>query len=105
MTAPKSSLQYIYIYIYFFFNFFFGVRSNVQLQKMANKAEERVGKVVWISRVNGQVEVDRGRLVWELIGRLSVEHAEVWWSGRASACKRLESGTDQSGLEIVGGKQ
>ena len=39
-----------------------------------------------------QSEVDRGRMVWELIGRLSVEHAaEVWWSGGRSACRKLES--------------
>ena len=31
------------------------------------KAEEWVGKVMWMSIVNGQVEVDRGRMVWELI--------------------------------------
>ena len=30
---------------------------------------------MWMPRVNGQVEVDRGRIVWELIGRLRVEHA------------------------------
>ena len=30
---------------------------------MTNKAEEWVGKVLWMSRVNGQVEVDRGRMV------------------------------------------
>ena len=29
---------------------------------MANKADEWVGKVTWMSRVNGQVEVDRGRM-------------------------------------------
>ena len=34
-------------------------------KKMANKAEEWVGKVMWMSRVNGSVEVDRGRIVWE----------------------------------------
>ena len=29
----------------------------------------------------------RGRMVWELTGRLSMEHAaEVWWSGGQSAC-------------------
>ena len=32
-----------------------------------------------MSRVNGLVEVDRGSMVWELIGKPSVEHAaEVW---------------------------
>ena len=51
------------------------LQGNVHLEKMANKAEEWVGKVIWMSRVNEQVEIDRGRMVWELIGRLSVEHA------------------------------
>ena len=41
---------------------------------MVNKAEERVRKVMWMSRVNGQVEVDRGRMLRELIRRQSVEH-------------------------------
>ena len=45
-----------------------------------------------MSRVNGQVEVDRGWMVWELIGRQSVKYAaEVWWSGGLSTCRRLES--------------
>ena len=30
-----------------------------------------------MSIVNGQVEVDRERIVWELIGRPSVEHGVV----------------------------
>ena len=34
-----------------------------------------------MSRMNGQVEVDRQRMVWELIGRQNVEHsAEMLWS-------------------------
>ena len=42
--------------------------------------------------MNGDVEVDRGRMMWELIGRLSVDHAaEVWWSGGHRACRKLES--------------
>ena len=57
------------------------LRDNVP-EKMKNKAEEWVGKMEWLSRGNGQVEVDRGRMVWELIRRLYVKHAaEVWWSG------------------------
>ena len=51
-----------------------------------------------MSRVNGQVEVDRGRMVWELMGRPSAEHAaEVWWPRGRSACRKLGSGTDESG--------
>ena len=30
-------------------------------------------------RLNGQVEVVRGRIVWEAIGRLCVEHAAELW--------------------------
>ena len=29
-------------------------------------------KVTWMSRVNGQVEVDRGTMVWELLERPSM---------------------------------
>ena len=39
------------------------LRGNVHLEKMENKAEEWVGKVMWMPRVNEQVEVDRGRMV------------------------------------------
>ena len=44
------------------------LRGNVYLDKMVNKAEEWVGKGTRMSRVNGQVEVDRGRMVLELKG-------------------------------------
>ena len=45
-----------------------------------NRTEEWVEKVMWMSRVNGQMEVERGWMMWELIGRPSVEHAaEEWW--------------------------
>ena len=49
---------------------------------MTKKAEEWIGKVTWMSRVNGQVEVDRGRMVWELLARPSMEYtAGMWWPG------------------------
>ena len=74
------------------------LRCNVHLEKMASKAEEWVGKVIWMSRVNRQLEIDRQRVVWELIGIPSVEHAaEVWWSGRRSACRNAGVGPDESG--------
>ena len=39
--------------------------------------------------MNGQVEFDRGRMMWKFIGRPSVEHAaQVWWSGGHSTCRR-----------------
>ena len=72
------------------------LQGNVLLEKMANKAEEWVGKVMWMSRVNGQVEVDRGRMAWELIGRPSVEHAEeVCWSGGRNV-EEVGISTDES---------
>ena len=52
---------------------------NVHLEKMANKAEEWVGKVMFMTRVNGQEKVDRK----DGVGanqRQSVEHAaDMWW--------------------------
>ena len=78
------------------------MRGNVHLEKMTNKAEECVGKVMWMSRVNGQVKVDRW-MMWELIGRQSVEHAaEVWWSGVCSACRNLESAQMRVGRRLLG---
>ena len=66
-------------------------------------AEEWVGKVIWMSRVNGQVEDDRGRMVWELIGSPGAEHAtEVWWSGGHSACRKLESAQMRVGRRLLG---
>ena len=44
-----------------------------------------------MSRVSRQVEVDRGRVVWEILARLSMEYtAEVWRTGGHSACRKLE---------------
>ena len=34
------------------------LQGNVQLEKMAKKAEEWIGRVTWMGRVNWQVEVD-----------------------------------------------
>ena len=39
------------------------LRGNVHLEKIVKKAEERVGKVTWMSRVNVQVEVDKKGVV------------------------------------------
>ena len=36
------------------------LRGNFHLEKMGNKVEEWVRKVMWMSRVNGQVEIYRG---------------------------------------------
>ena len=45
-----------------------------------------------MNRVNGQVEVDKGRRVWELLARACMEYAaEVWWTAGHSAFKKFES--------------
>ena len=62
------------------------------MERMREKAEEWAGRTEWMSRVNGQIEVERGRLVWELLARPSLEHAaSVWWTGGKVASKRLEA--------------
>ena len=67
------------------------IRGNVQLE-MAKMAEDWIGRVTWMSRVNGQVEVERGRMVWKLLARPCMEYAaKVWWTGGQSACRKLES--------------
>ena len=58
----------------------------MQLEKMKQKAKEWAGKTEWMSRKDGQIEVERGRLVWELLAKLSLEHAaEIWWPGGKAA--------------------
>ena len=67
------------------------LRGNIQLEKMADKGRRVDWKGEWMSRVNGLVEVDRGRMLWELLARPSMEYAaEVWWTGGHSACRKLE---------------
>ena len=40
------------------------MRGNVHLMKMVEKAEEWVGKVEWMARVNGDMAVERGRMAY-----------------------------------------
>ena len=76
------------------------LRGNIQLEKMAKKW---VGRVTWMSRMNGQVEVDRGRMVWELLARPNREYAaKVWWTGGRSACPKLESSRMIMGRRLLG---
>ena len=80
-----------------------GMRGNVQLEKMKEKAEEWAGKVEWMSRKDGQIEVERGRLVWELLARPGLEHAaEIWWPGGKAANKKLEAVQDKVGRRLLG---
>ena len=79
------------------------MRGNVQMERMREKAEEWAGKMEWMSRVNGQIEVERGRLVWELLARPSIEHAaSVWWTGGNVANKRLEAVQERVGRKLLG---
>ena len=56
-----------------------------------------------MSRVNGQVEVDRGRMVCEHLARPCLEYAaEVWWTGGCSACRKLESSLTKMGRRLLG---
>ena len=44
-----------------------------------------------MSKLNGKMEVDRGRTMWELLARPSLEHAaEVWLAGGQTARRKLE---------------
>ena len=45
------------------------------LKKMVEKAEEWIGKVEWMARVNGEVEVECRRMAWELMAKPCLEHA------------------------------
>ena len=75
----------------------------MQLEKMKEKAEEWAGKVEWMSRKDGQIEVERGRLVWELLARPGLEHAaEIWWPGGKAANKKLEAVQDKVGRRLLG---
>ena len=70
---------------------------------MGKKAEAWIERVTWVSRVNGQVKVDRERMVWVLLARPSMEYAaEVWWSGGYSACRKLESSQMKMGRRLLG---
>ena len=44
-----------------------GMRGNVHLGKMRKKAEKWGARIGSMSRVNGEMEVDRGRLIWEFL--------------------------------------
>ena len=39
------------------------MRGNVQLEKMVEQAEEWVGKIEWMARVDGELEAERGHLL------------------------------------------
>ena len=58
---------------------------------LIEKAEEWMRKIEWMSRLNGVVEIDRGRFIWELLARPAIEHAaKVWWVGGKVVRRKLE---------------
>ena len=70
--------------------------------KSEGKAEEWAGRTEWMSRVDGHIEVERGRLVWELLARPSLEHAaSVWWTGGEVSSKKLGTVQDRVGRKLL----
>ena len=51
-----------------------GMRGNVHLGKMREKAEKWEARIGCKSRMNREKE-DRGRFIWELLARPCLEHA------------------------------
>ena len=61
----------------------------------AEKCEVRIG---CMSKVNGEMELDRGRLIWELLARSCLEHAS-----EKGVYKNLEKIQENIGTKLVGG--
>ena len=77
------------------------MRGNVQLERMREK--EWAGRTEWMSRVNGQIEVECGRLIWELLVHPSLEHAaSVWCTGGKVANRKLEAVQERVGRKLLG---
>jgi len=69
--------------------------------KSKGRAEEWAG-TEWMSRVNGHIEVERGRLKWELLARPSLEHAaSVWWNEGKVASKKVGTVQDRVGRKLL----
>ena len=59
---------------------------------MKKKADAWAGKTEWMSKKDRQIEVEGGRLVWELLARPCLEHAaEVLWPGGKTTNRNLEA--------------
>ena len=79
------------------------MKGNVHLMKMVEKAEEQVGQVEWMARVNGDMEVERGRMAWSWWQGHGLEHAaEVWWPGGKVVGRKLEAVQDRIGRKLLG---
>ena len=74
-----------------------GIRGNVHLEKNMEKAEKWEVRIGCMSRVNGEMELDRGRLIWELLARSCLKHAS-----EKAVCKNLEKIQENIGRKLVG---
>ena len=53
--------------------------------------------------MNGQIEVECGRLIWELLVHPSLEHAaSVWCTGGKVANRKLETVQERVGRKLLG---
>ena len=49
------------------------------------------------------IEVEQGKLVWEFLARLSLEHAvSVWWTRGNIVSKKLEAVQGRVGKKLLG---
>ena len=61
------------------------------------------GRQSGMSKKDGQIEVERGRLVWELLARPTLEHAaEILWPGGKTANRNLEAVQEKLGKRLLG---
>ena len=59
---------------------------------MTEKAEEWVGRVEWMSKVNRQVKADRWRMMLDLMVKSVLKHAsEMWQTDGRTGCRKLET--------------
>ena len=79
------------------------LRGKVHLEWMLKKAEEVRQLVGWLGRVNGVMEVERGRAIWELMGLPAVCYGdEVRWAGSKVMQGKLEGTQVQVGRKLLG---
>ena len=75
----------------------------MHLEWMLKKAEEVRQLVGWLGRVNGVMEVERGRAIWELMGLPAVCYGdEVRWAGSKVMQGKLEATQVQVGRKLLG---
>ena len=56
-----------------------------------------------MARVDGRLETERGRLIWELLATPAVEHAvEVWNVGSKDRVHKLDAIHEMIGRNLVG---